>query len=63
MTWPRPFRIVKLPRGAHLADAPELADRPGVCAGCLRTFEAHDDHQLAACAASYEETQPTGSVS
>ena len=38
----------------------ELLGQTGVCAACRRPFREHTDAQLQACAATFEETQPTG---
>ena len=38
----------------------ELLGQPGVCAACRRPFREHADAQLQACAATYEDTLPTG---
>ena len=40
--------------------AVELVAQPGVCAGCRKPFHEHDDAQLEACTATFEETQPSG---
>ena len=54
------WRIAKVFGREVTVDAAELVAQPGVCAACRRPFREHGDAKLQACAATFEETLPTG---